>query len=156
MDVTSLDRIGFRDSLHDMVSAGRPITVLIPTLTNISATSFDADVQTGTDSMSGNGTGRTATWTVYELRGFLKPINQALVTYGQVPPGVESGDMVMTARLLDQEVLLEAYRNEYHYIYIDGETFRITTTVYSGIGQVDEVIVGCRKFNPAVFRCAGY
>ena len=156
MNVTPSDRLNFQGNLADMAHNSRRVVVLVPTLTAKTQYSYDVDTQAGTDTMSGDGTGRTATWKTYEMQAFLLTVNDVLITFGTVPPGVEQGDVVMVARMQDREAILEAYGNKYHYIYADGSTFRIVTLLYSGIGQREEVVVGCKHFSPSTFRCAGY
>jgi hypothetical protein len=156
MDISSLDRLNYQRNLGDVVHTMRRATLCIPTLTPTSPNSFDSDTQSGLDTMSGTGTGRTATWTTYDIQGFIQKVDHKLFTFGSVPPGVEIGDMVINIRLQDKDVFDQAYGNEHHYIIVDGETFHITATHLVGIGQVEERTIVCKKYSPTTFRCAGY
>lgn len=153
MRVTALDRSHFRLTADDSYSNNRRLVVLIPSFTD---QGFDPDTQTGNDPMSGNAIGRAVAWVKYEIYGFTRPVTQMLMTYGQVPPGVEIGDVIFTTRLVNEDVLDKAYGNQYSYIYLDQQTWRPVSTCFSGIGTVDEVSITCKHYTPAVYRCLGY
>ena len=156
MRLSSLDRMEFRDNARELVHTMRKMTVLVPTLSPVTSTSFDTDMQSGRDALSGDGSGRVASWVVYEMYCFIQHIEQRLFTFGHVPPGVEIGDLTITAQLQDRPVLSEAYGNEYHYLYIDGETYRIVHDHIGGLGSVEEATCVARKFGTILFRCDGY
>jgi hypothetical protein len=153
MRLNPLDNLRQEDDLAGIRQNSRKVTVLIPALT---ATSLDTDMLSGNDVSSGDGSGQTAAWAVYEYGAFIMPVTQNLITYGQVPSGVEVGDVIFHVSLREEEVIKKAYANQYHYVYIDSETFRIASLAYSDTGQRKSLVCGCKHFTPALFRCKGY
>lgn len=154
MHLTSLDNLHQQADFGDMRQNSRRVTLLIPVLVNVS---LDTDMQTGLDVSSGDGTGRTVSrWNAYEIQAFIQPVTQNLITFGQVPPGVETGDVIFHTQLRDDEAIKEAYGNQYHYIYLDSETFRIVSLAFNDTGQRQTRICGCKHYTPSTFRCTGY
>jgi hypothetical protein len=153
MRLSSLDNLRQEDDLAGIRQNSRKIIVLIPALTPVA---FDTDMQSGNDVSSGDGTGQSAVWTVYEYGAFIMPVTQNLITYGQVPSGVEVGDVIFHVSLREEEVIQKAYANPNHYVYIDFETFRITSLAYTDTGQRKSLVCGCKHFTPPLFRCKGY
>ena len=151
--LSASDRLGFERDLQAPRQDSRKVSILIPVM---SESNYDSDMQAGLDITAATKAGRTATWKIIEVAALIKPINQSLITFGQVPPGVEVGDLVFSTGMKNAEMVEEAYGNKYHYVYADAETWRIASLVYGGVGQREELTVACKHFTPSVFRLAGY
>jgi hypothetical protein len=153
MRLRPLDRLRQQADLLDMTQNSRPVILLIPKLTPVS---LDTDMQAGLDVSQGDGTGQVAEWLTYELHAFIMNVTQNLVTFGQVPPGVEVGDVVFHVSTREDEVVKQAYANPYHYVYLDGETFRITSLAVSDTGREQARVCGCKHFTPSLYRHSAY
>ena len=153
MRLSPNDNLRQQDDFSGIMQNSRKVVLLIPTLT---ATNFDSDMQSGMNVTAGDGTGQTASWLVYELQAVIMTVTQNLITFGQVPAGVEVGDVIFQALLVDDEVITRAYGNQFHYVYIDNETFRISSLAYGDTGQRQVRICGCKHFTPGMFRHANY
>ena len=153
MRVDSRDRLNVQGLLKDTRTSGRTIPVLIP---NFGDGAFDQDTQSGLDISDGTSTGRTVNWEVYQLVCHLRPVDLALLTYGHVPAGVQSGDALLYVNVRDKALAERARNNEYAYLVIDGDTFRVNSLEAAGIGQVEEWSIVCKKFSPVMYRKKGY
>jgi hypothetical protein len=152
MWVKPRERLVFQDTLKDSRAINRPLFLLVPTLTDVS---FDEETQSGRDVSSGTGLGQIASWGVYKLFTRFVIVDQTLVTYGHVPPGVNIGNVLASIGKRDFLVFSGAIGNEHHYAYIDGETYRIQSINPVGIGNIEEYSVAFVKYTPK-FRNTGY
>ena len=147
------DKLNIQRDFREMRQDSRDIFLLYP---NITSVSVDTDMQTGLNVSLGDGTGRTVAWTVYTLRGVITVVTQNLITYGQVPAGVQVGDCKFFTQRQEDPVIEKAYANQYHYLSIDQITFRIQSLRCIDVGHDIAREVWCSHFTPTVFRCTGY
>jgi len=153
MRVDGRDRLFVRDLLQQTRTSGRTISVLIP---KFGDGAFDQDTQSGLDISDGTGTGRTVEWEVYQTICHIRPVDQSLITWGPVPSGVQTGDTLLYISPQNKALMERARDNEYAYLVIDGDTFRVISLASAGIGQAEEWSVTCRKFEPVTYRKAGF
>lgn len=144
MRLTSLDRLGFQKDLADTRLVSRLIQAVIPTYTN---TNFDSDTQSGYDISSGDGTGRTVVWKVFDFYANVRNVETALKTFGQAPPGADVGDVFFSARLRDKALMEAVFNEPTAYFNIDGQRFRPTGTLAAGVGHIEEWIVTCKEYH---------
>src|SRR3990167_62609 len=104
MRVDPRDRIAIYGDLRDTRVYGRTIAVLIPTLVE-SASGFDELHDSAIDPSSGDGLGRTATWAISNIYANTRTVDQALVTFGQAPPGAQVGDTFITIDKRDYDTV---------------------------------------------------
>ncbi len=152
MLIDSRNRLFVRDLLQQTRTSGRTISVLIPRFGN---GAFDQDTQSGLDISDGTGAGRTVEWEAYQLVCHIRPVDQALITWGSVPAGVQTGDTLLYVSPQNKALMERARDNEYAYLVIDGDIFRAISLASAGIGQAEEWSVTCRKFEPVMYRKAG-
>ncbi|HLC30324.1 MAG TPA: hypothetical protein VJM51_06050 [Dehalococcoidia bacterium] len=145
MRITPQDRLMFRDTLADTRLYGRPVYVMIPVVV---IDNLDADTQSGVDVSDGDGTGRFVSWREHAVLANVRNVDQSLITFGKVPPGVEVGDVFLSVSVGDRELMVEARDNEHAYIDIDGDRWRIADLSGAGLGSIEEWIVTCERFSP--------
>lgn len=144
MRLTALDRIEFQKTLSDTRLVSRLIAAVVPTFVN---TNFDSDTQSGYDVSSGDGTGRTVTWKVFEFYANVRNVETALKTFGQAPPGADVGDVFFSVGLRDKALMESVFNGPSAYFKIDAQRFRPTGILAAGVGQVEEWIVTCKEFH---------
>ena len=153
MRIDSRDRLSVKGLLQETRISGRTVPVLIPIFGD---GAFDQDTQSGLDISDGTGTGRTVGWEVYQLVCHIRPVDESLITWGPVPSGVQSGDTLLYVSPQSKALMQRARDNEYAYLVIDGDTFRVTGITAVGIGQAEEYAVTCKKFSPVMYQKQGY
>ena len=148
-----LDRLNFQRVLADTRLAGKPIHCLVP---NLERLEVDPLTESGEYPTNGDGSGQEVTaWKVYAVHANVRNVDQALVTFGQAPPGAVVGDVYLTIGLRDKATLEQVYDHEHAYLVIDGDRFKPTSLAAAGVGHTEEWIVNCVRHNP-VFRAPGY
>ena len=158
MHVSSRERLSVKDALADTRLPGRTIAILVPSFTECPVCGYDELHDSGFDPSCATcgGLGRTATWAVVNIYANVRFVDQALITFGQKPPGAKIGSTFMTIGLRDYDTLMQVYNNKDSYLFVDSLTFRPTSTPSAaGLGQVEEYVIALESFAP-VFRATGY
>lgn len=160
MRIDSRDRLSFRDSLRDTRIYGRTVALLVPTFTNCSTPGcgYDAVQDSGLNPSCAecDGLGRTATWVAAQVYANIRNVDQALLTFGQAPPGAQVGSTFLTIGPRDKAMLDAVYAEKDAYILLDGRTFRPTSIEIAGVGQVEEYVILLASFQPVYPRPTGY
>jgi len=153
MQITPYDKLNAQTDLHSLSTSSRKVTVLIPTFTNVN---YDADTDSGNDISAANPSGRTVTWTIYQITAALYYASHDQVLYGQVPPAVNIGDSFLVIQERDKAVIKQAEGSPYAYVMSGGNTYRITSLDSVAIGQSVRWSATLETFNPTQFRATGY
>lgn len=148
-------RLEIREQLKDTRTDSRYVVVCIPTVTYTSDT-FETDTQSAVDPSSGDGTGITvSSWKIYRILAHIRPVDAALIAFRETHPGVEDGEFYFGVQPNDKYAFDQAYENQYAYVYCDGETYAVNSFVSTGIGQIEQWTITCKKFTP-IQRATGY
>lgn len=148
------DRLNLRDSLTEVRQMNDGLTVLIPTV--VEKSTFDRDTDADRDVSLGDGTGRTATWTVQQIQAMVREVNVHLVTFGSVPPGAEIGDLLVAIGVRDVATFTAAQLNEFAYVWARNERYKIWGINGLGVARVEEYIVWLRRSGQTVLRNPDY
>jgi len=156
---SSRDRLTLRDGLRDTRLVSRLTHVLIPTVTECPQTGcgYDQTRDSGLDPSceTCDGLGQIATFKVSSIYANIRVVEQALLTFGQAPPGAQVGDTFLTIDRRDWAALDLCSQNKDAYLSIDGGHFRPHSVENAGVGQIEEHVVMLRSYKPK-FTKAGY
>lgn len=153
MRITPGDRLNFSNVLFDTREASRLAYLCVPITVR---DDFDMDTTSGDNMSEGNGMGEVAAdWRIYALRVHYRSVDNMLMVYGHVPPGVEIGDALVNFGPRDVYAFQQAMGEEESYLLVDGVPYRIVSLVSAGVGQIEEYCVDARRFTPD-FRAPGY
>ena len=154
MQITSRDRMGYRDVMRDIRNGARLIHVCIPTFTD---GDYDANHDSSADPTSAtyNGLGRTPTWTISAIYANIRDVDLSLIQFGQAPVGATIGDTSISVGLRDKDLLLSCLDNKDAYIVIDGDRLRPTALQVAGVGKIEEYVSILRTFH-ATYVATGY
>jgi len=154
MRVTPAERLTFQRDLADTRLVSRYIYALVPVFDRES--DFDEETLSGNDVAEGAGLGQTVSrWRVYAFYANVRNVDTVLKTFGQVPPGVEVGDVLISVHLRDKDMVLQVKNEPNAYLAVDGTFFRPENFHASGVGHVEEWTIGLRAFSP-VYRAPGF
>lgn len=153
MRLTPGNRLEFQDALFDTRESSRLCYLCIPLLVR---EDFDADTTSADNMSEGNGLGEIAgDWRIYALRVHYRNVDNVLMAYGHIPPGVEVGDALVNFGPRDVYAFRQAMESDNSYLLVDGIPYRIVEMVSAGMGQEEEFCVDARRFAPD-FRADGY
>lgn len=159
MQVTSRQRLAVADALAGTRKGGRTIAILIPTLTECTedGCGFDENHDSAIDPScsSCDGLGRTATWAVSNILANIRFVDNALKSFGTVPPGAEVGDFVISYSIRDKAMVEQCLNEKDAYISLEGKRHRPVSINSAGIGQIEEYVSVVKAFSP-IFTKAGY
>jgi len=159
MAVTSRDRVDMIGDLASTRLSSRHIAAVVPMLVECTSPGcgFDELNNSGIDPACEfcDGLGRTATFAISRLYANVRHVDQALLTFGQVPPGAQVGDTFLTVNPRDLLTMQACLNNQDAYFFIDGHAFRPTAIQVAGLGQIEEYVVVVQSYQP-LWRAAGY
>lgn len=96
------------------------------------------------------GTGQVATFTIHRLSARWSMVQLTAVdAYKGIPPGVESGDLMVWVNPRDKDVMDKLYHTKDSYIEVEGSTYAVGGEAPDGVGHPDEYVYICRKRKPA-------
>lgn len=153
MFISPLERLRAQKTLFDTREGSRKMYVCIPLLVN---QDLDQDTQSADNITSGNGLGQVdGEWRIYALKAHFRNVDNSLIAYGHIPPGVETGDCLVNFGPRDLGAIQQTLENEDAYIIIDGETYHSVSLIPTGLGRNEEWCLDARKFEPK-FRAPGH
>lgn len=153
MRLSPHDRLVIQHDLAESRQLSRYSTLLIPELVKVD---YDADTRGAVKVDYADGLGLEAeNWIVYRLYGNIRQVDEALVTFGSVPPGAVIGDSFMSIGLRDFPMALRCYQEEHAYVAVDRGAYRVTNISTTGMGRIEEWILVFRSHSPK-FRAPGY
>jgi hypothetical protein len=153
MRISPLERLKAKGDLFDTREGSRLMYICIPLLVN---QNLDVDTLSADNITSGNGLGRVdAEWRIYAIRAHFRNVDNSLITFGHVPPGVEIGDALVNFGNRDLAAITQASGNDDSYILIDDDTYHLVSVVPTGLGKNEEFCFDARRFSPK-FRANGY
>lgn len=95
------------------------------------------------------GTGEIPTYVIQRIKARWTFVQlSALDPYRGIPPGVESGDLLIWVSPRDEPAVLQAYRTKDSYLEIEGNTFTIGGYNPDGVGNPDEYCFIGKKRKP--------
>lgn len=153
MFLSPLERIRAQRTLFDSREGSRFMYVCIPLLIQ---EKFDEDTQSANNITESNGLGQIASeWRVYALRAHFRNVDNSLMAYGHIPPGVETGDCLVNFGPRDLGAIQQTIDNDDAYLIIDGETYHSVSLIPTGLGRNEEWCLDARKYEPK-FRAPGH
>lgn len=148
----SRDRLALRDDIRGLAQISRSVHLLIPSFVD---TAYDAPTYGAINPTSGDGLGRSASWTIYEIACRFLSVSHDTKLFGRVPAAAEVGDTLFYIGLEWDFALRAAVAVPEAYLLVDEEGYRPFDIETNGTVQLEEIQVVGRKFNPP-FRATGY
>jgi hypothetical protein len=96
------------------------------------------------------GSGQVATFNIQRIQGRWSFVQLTAVdAYKGVPPGVESGDLMLWIRTQDKAAMDAVFHSKDGYVEVEGNTFVLGGENPDGVGNPDEYCYIARKRKPA-------